>query len=144
PLQTAYNEAAKTPMASLASRKPPHAAADQHADVVRDALPEHAADILTSHHWNALATVLSDAKAAGHNPSQLLKQAADQRALDDARSPAKVLVWRIERLSQRPAPSARARAAQARSATTTRHTPRPQTAAHTSLPAERPVNRRRR
>ncbi|MEU5839904.1 mobilization protein, partial [Streptomyces diacarni] len=70
---------------------------------------------------------------------------ADQRALDDARSPAKVLVWRIERLSQRPAPSARARAAQARSTTSARHSPSPKSApASVSVPPGHHLSRRRR
>ncbi|WP_443066310.1 hypothetical protein [Streptomyces sp. NBC_01262] len=57
---------------------------------------------------------LTNAEAAGHDPKRLLAQAADERALDDARSPAQVLTWRVHRLAQRPVPSARALAAQAR------------------------------
>ncbi|MBU7597390.1 relaxase/mobilization nuclease domain-containing protein [Streptomyces sp. P38-E01] len=143
PLQTAYNEAAKAPLTSLANRKPPRAA-ERHSEVIRETLPEHADDILTSSDWGALATVLSDAKVAGHDPARLLKHAADQRALDDTRSPARVLVWRIERLRQHPASSARTRAAQARSSTATHFAPHPQAAAPISLPAERPLGRRRR
>ncbi|WP_432108421.1 relaxase/mobilization nuclease domain-containing protein [Streptomyces sp. AA1529] len=144
PLQAAYNDAARAPLASLANRRPPRPAAERHAEVIRHTVPEHADGILNSTSWDALATALSDARAAGHDPARLLKHAADQRALDDARSPARVLIWRIERMSQRPAPSARARAAQARSTAITRHTPRPQAAAAVAVLAERPVNRRHR
>jgi hypothetical protein len=56
--------------------------------------------------FGALTATLTQAEAAGHDLERLLQQAADQRALDDARWPARVLTWRIQRLSARPAPSA--------------------------------------
>jgi methylthioribose-1-phosphate isomerase len=85
-------------------------------------LPHHAEQILDDLAWPALATALTRAETAGHAPRQLLELAARQRSLDDARSTAKTLTWRIQRLGTRPAPSQRARAAQARSATTARAT----------------------
>ncbi|WP_326688940.1 mobilization protein [Streptomyces sp. NBC_01795] len=144
PLQAAYDEAARAPLVSLANRKPPRATTGRHAEIIRRTLPEHADKILNSRDWHALATVLSDAKATGHDPARLLKQASDQRALEDARYPARVLIWRIERMGQRPAPSTRARAAQARSTAATRHTPRPEATAPASISTQRPASRPRR
>lgn len=72
----------------------------------------HADEILADPATDALTTALAAAGTAGHDPGRLLQQAADERALDDARSPARTLAWRVQRLSQRPAPS---RQAQARS-----------------------------
>lgn len=82
----------------------------------------------------ALGAALAKAKAAGHDPDEVLRQATDRRVLHDARHPARVLTWRVQRLSE-PAPGARARAAQARSAVAPRtalqhlSTPAPETAA---------------
>jgi hypothetical protein len=117
-LQVAYDEAATAPLAALAHRKPPQQTVDRHIRHLRQAVPAYAEHVLDDPAWDALTATLADAEAAGHDPARLLQQAADQRALDDARSPAEVLTWRIQRLAQRPAPSARARAraAQARSA----------------------------
>ncbi|MEU7313598.1 relaxase/mobilization nuclease domain-containing protein [Streptomyces sp. NPDC007083] len=138
PLRDVYEQAAATPLAALAERKPPHTTTARHADLIRQSLPGHADRIINSPAWEALTTALTDAQTVGHDPGRLLQQAADQRTLDDAHSPAKVLVWRIHRMSQRPAPSPRARAAQARTTTRPRSThqveaPReatPHTAAH--------------
>ncbi len=74
--------------------------------LVRETVPAHAQQILDDPAWDALAT----AGTGGHQPPTLLRQAADQRTLDEARSLARTLTWRIHRLAQRPAPSARARA----------------------------------
>lgn len=108
PLQAAYDQAAAEPLAALARRRPSRQAEERHTTLIRD----------------ALTAVLTDAETAGHTPASLLTQAADERSLSDARSPAKVLTWRINRLSQEAPPDPRARAAQARSTTrVTRHTP---------------------
>jgi hypothetical protein len=114
-LQAAYEQAAAAPLAALAQRRPPQQTVDRHIHYLRRAVPDHAEQITEDPAFDALTTVLAEAEAAGHNPERLLQQAADQRTLDDARSPARTLAWRIERLSARPAPSARARAAQAHS-----------------------------
>jgi hypothetical protein len=74
-------------------------------------------------------------------PEQLLQQAVDQRALASAHSPARVLTWRIERLSARPLPSTRARAAQARSAAQRSNAP---VHAAASVPTAQPSHTRRR
>ena len=114
-LQTAYDHAAAAPLAALTRRTPTQPALAHHAWQLRQTVPDHADQILADPAWPALATTLTNAAAAGHDPARLLRQATDQRALDDARSPAQVLTWRIHRLTQHPAPSPRARAAQARS-----------------------------
>ncbi|WP_406386612.1 relaxase/mobilization nuclease domain-containing protein [Streptomyces sp. NBC_01618] len=79
------------------------------------AAPTHAQQILDDPAWGALTAALIDAATAGHQPERILQQALAQRHLDDARSSAQILTWRVIRLGQRPAPSARALAAQARS-----------------------------
>ncbi|MES5819514.1 mobilization protein [Streptomyces sp. RG80] len=114
-LQAAYEQTAAAPLAALAQRRPPQQTVDRHIRHLRQAVPDHAEQITEDPAFDALTAVLAAAEAAGHNPERLLRQAADQRTLDDTRSPARTLAWRIERLSARPAPSARARAAQARS-----------------------------
>ncbi|MFD6327223.1 relaxase/mobilization nuclease domain-containing protein [Streptomyces sp. NPDC058442] len=122
-LQAAYEEAAAAPLAALAQRRPPQHAVERHVRCVRQAVPEHAERVIDDPAFDALIAVLAEAESAGHDSEQLLRQAADQRALDDARSPARTLAWRMRRLSARPAPSARARAAQARSAARHSNTP---------------------
>ncbi|WP_249040276.1 relaxase/mobilization nuclease domain-containing protein, partial [Streptomyces chryseus] len=112
-LQAAYDQAAAVPLATLAHRKPPAPAVERLVALVYEAVPTHAQQVLDDHAWPALATALADAEAAGHEPAALLKQAVDQRPLDDARSPARALTWRIQRLS----PADRARAAQSRKVT---------------------------
>ena len=122
-LQAAYDQAARTPLIALTQRTPSQSDADRHAQRIRQTVPAYTEQILHDSHWPALATVLTDAETAGHDPSRLLQQATDQRALTDAHSPAQVLIWRLQRLAARSAPSPRARAAQARSTVATRRTP---------------------
>ncbi|MFG1804984.1 relaxase/mobilization nuclease domain-containing protein [Streptomyces sp. NPDC049040] len=144
-LQAAYDQAAPAPLADLAQRQPSQSAIERHAQRIRRTIPTHADQILNDPTWPALATTLTDAETTGHDPTQLLHQAADQRALDDARSPAQVLTWRLQRLSQRTPLSPLARAAQARS--TVLPTVRNGADTATSQPAARPSdpdNRRHR
>ena len=122
-LQAAYDQTTAAPLAALTHRAPAQPVADRHAQRIRHTLPDHAEHILNDPHWPALATTLTDAETADHDPTRLLQQATDRRALTDARSPAQVLTWRLQRLAARPAPSPRARAAQARSTIATRRTP---------------------
>lgn len=98
-LQAASDQAADAPLAALARRKPPKQTVDRQVFPIRQAVPGHAERVLADPACDALTSVLTDAEAAGHNPAQLLQQAADQRALDDARFPARVLTWRIQRLT---------------------------------------------
>lgn len=111
---------------------------------IRQTVPEHADQIINSPAWDALTAALTDAQTAGHDPGRLLRQTADQRTLNDAHSPAKVLAWRIHRMSRRPAPSPRARAAQARSTAAIRRVARPETTPSTPLPATGSAHRRHR
>ncbi|MFE4173260.1 relaxase/mobilization nuclease domain-containing protein [Streptomyces sp. NPDC056909] len=131
-LQAAYQHAAAAPLALIAQHRPPAHTITRHAQHIRAYVPEHAEEILTDPHWASLAATLTNAEAAGHTAERLLQQAVDERALDDARSPAQVLTWRIHRLTQRPVPSARARAAQARTTTAATRTTEP---VHSELPA---------
>ncbi|OKK02623.1 mobilization protein [Streptomyces sp. CB03234] len=117
-LQAAYDQAAAVPLATLDHRKPSAPTVERLAALVYEAVPTHAQRVLDDHAWAALATALSDAEAAGHEPTTLLKQAVDQRPLDDTRSPARALIWRVSRLVQLPTSSSRA--AQARTVTDTR------------------------
>ncbi|WP_225834194.1 hypothetical protein [Streptomyces sp. NK08204] len=107
---------------------------------LRAVLPERADEVLADPAWPALAAALTQAKNAGHDPQQLLQHAARQRALDDARSTARSLTWRIKRLGAWPAPSEQARAAQAHTATITRATPPPSSAPSTPPVATSTVN----
>ncbi|MFE9926201.1 relaxase/mobilization nuclease domain-containing protein [Streptomyces sp. NPDC005774] len=139
-LQAAYDQAAAAPLATLAQRRPPQQTVDRHIHHIRRAVPDHAEHIIEDPAFNALTSALTKAEAAGHDPERLLQQAADQRALADAHRPARVLTWRIQRLSTRPVPSARARAAQARS--TAQRPSAPLHPAATALPPQSTQDRR--
>ncbi|SEG83123.1 hypothetical protein SAMN05216223_1143 [Actinacidiphila yanglinensis] len=136
-LRAAYDHAAATPLATLTHRTPAQPVTDRHAHRIREAIPAHAEQILADPAWPALATTLTDTETAGHDPTRLLQLAADQRALTDARSPAQVLTWRLQRLAQRPAPSPLARIAMSRSTVATRQAP----SAPTEQPAAQPPHR---
>ncbi|WP_406286275.1 relaxase/mobilization nuclease domain-containing protein [Streptomyces sp. NBC_00209] len=140
-LQAAYDHSAATPLLVLGQRRPPQTLADQYARLIRQAAPTQARQVLADPAAQALITAMADAEATGHDPKRLLQQAADERALDDARSPARTLAWRVHRLSQRPAPSQRALAAQARS--TVLHS-MPPPAPVTATPPAAPTSRSRR
>ncbi|MFJ8057156.1 relaxase/mobilization nuclease domain-containing protein [Streptomyces sp. NPDC096142] len=142
-LQAAYDRAAVVPLAALAQRRPPQQTVDRHIPHLRQAVPDHAEQVVEDPAFGALTAALAEAEAAGHDPQQLLQQAADQRSLDDADSPARVLTWRVQRLGARPAPSPRARAAQARSTTTQHIAAQARTAAAAPVP-QQPTQARRR
>ncbi|EMF52400.1 MULTISPECIES: hypothetical protein [Streptomyces] len=122
-LQAAYDQAAAAPLAALAQRRLPQQTVDRHIRHLRQVVPEHVEQVIADTAFDALTATLTEAEAAGHDVERLLQQAVDQRALDDADYPARVLTWRIERLSGRPAPGAQARAAQGPGATQLRHVP---------------------
>ncbi|RST25318.1 mobilization protein [Streptomyces sp. WAC04770] len=142
-LQAAYEQTAIAPLTVLVQRRPPPQVVERHILFVRQTVPDHAEQILQDPTFDALAAVLADAEKAGHDPTQLLQQAADQRALDDARRPARVLTWRVERLSTRSAPSARARAAQAQSPARRTSTAVQSPSAAPASPPQPPQARRR-
>lgn len=114
-LQTAYDRASSGHLLAAGQHRPPQKVAVLYAQLIRQAAPAHADQVLADPATDTLTTALAAAETAGHDPGRLLQQAADERALDDARSPARTLAWRVQRLSQRPAPSRQAQAAQARS-----------------------------
>lgn len=114
-LQAAYERTSSGHLLAAGQRRPPQKVAVRYALLIRQAAPAHAGQVLADPATDALTTALAAAETAGHDPGRLLQQAADERALDDARSPARTLAWRVQRLSQRPAPSRQAQAAQARS-----------------------------
>ncbi|WP_149830115.1 relaxase/mobilization nuclease domain-containing protein [Streptomyces tailanensis] len=113
-LQAVYAQIAEPVLVGLASRAPGLQTKRRYAYHLQQALPEHAERILNDPAWDALSTVLAEAEAAGHNASTLLDRALSQRTLDDARSPARALTWRVRRLGERHAPGPRAQAANAR------------------------------
>ncbi|MFI6555229.1 relaxase/mobilization nuclease domain-containing protein [Streptomyces griseus] len=114
-LQTAADHALAPTLVELAARPPRDQARRVLASDVRAAVPDHAERILADPAWPALATVLADAEARGHQPHQLLKEAAAQRELTTARQPARVLITRIQHTGRNPAPNRRAEAARLQS-----------------------------
>ncbi|MDI3417284.1 relaxase/mobilization nuclease domain-containing protein [Streptomyces luteolus] len=114
-LQAAYDQIAPASLAQLGRHRPSDGAVHRYARTLVEVLPSHAEQILGEDAWPALTATLAAAEAAGHEPATVLQQAARQRSLDDAKSASEVLVWRIQRLGDRHAPSSRARAAQTRS-----------------------------
>ncbi|WP_028810520.1 relaxase/mobilization nuclease domain-containing protein [Streptomyces flavidovirens] len=114
-LQTASERTTSGHLLAAGQHRPPQKVAVRYAQLIRQTTPAHADHILADPATDALTTALAAAETAGHDPGRLLQQVADERALDDARSPARTLAWRVQRLSQRPAPSRQAQAAQARS-----------------------------
>ncbi|MCX5422597.1 mobilization protein [Streptomyces sp. NBC_00078] len=114
-LQAAADHAMSPMLAELGHRHPKEQLRLTLASDVRAAVPDHAARILADPSWPALATVLTDAEARGHQPHQLLKEAAAQRELDTARQPARVLISRIQHTGRNPVLNRRAEAARRRS-----------------------------
>ncbi|MEU8753633.1 mobilization protein [Streptomyces chartreusis] len=110
-LQTAADRALAPTLAELAAHPPREQARRVLASDVRAAVPDHAERILADPAWPALATILADAEARGHQPHQLLKEAAVQRELATARQPARVLITRIQHTGRNPTLNRRAEAA---------------------------------
>ncbi|MBD0743093.1 hypothetical protein [Streptomyces sp. CBMA152] len=67
-LQAAYDQAAATPLAVLAQRRPPQQAVERHIRYIRQAVSDHTEQVLQDPAFDALATVLADAEKAGHEP----------------------------------------------------------------------------
>ncbi|WP_128984109.1 relaxase/mobilization nuclease domain-containing protein [Streptomyces roseicoloratus] len=143
-LQTAYAQVATPVLDDLARRAPGIQTKQRYARHLQQAAPDHAGRILQDPAWDALATALADAETAGHNPATLLDQALGQRTLDDARTPARTLTWRIHRLGQRHTPSPLAQAAVARSTTRRPGTPMHPPTATPAVAQQQPPHMRRR
>ncbi|WP_051824118.1 relaxase/mobilization nuclease domain-containing protein [Kitasatospora aureofaciens] len=112
-LRAAYGRHAGRPIALLDTRGRglPEPVRDRQETAVRQALPpDQAVRVLAGDGWAALAATLAEAEQAGHDPRALLTQAAGQRELASADSPAAVLTWRIRRNSRLPAPVSKATA----------------------------------
>ncbi|MFE2873817.1 relaxase/mobilization nuclease domain-containing protein [Embleya sp. NPDC059259] len=137
-LQAAYRHTTTPRPTTTRATRPgaPPAARDQETppatpellEALRQVLPEHADRIVANPAWPALNTALTHSTRTGKTPATVLLEAAGQRELDTATSPAEVLTWRIRR--QLHQPTARHRAATTRSttcptATPTRPTPTP-------------------
>ncbi|MFD4750207.1 mobilization protein [Streptomyces rubiginosohelvolus] len=114
-LQIACARVAGPVLTGLAQRAPSLQMKHRFAYHLQQAVPEYAELILGDPAWDALAAVLAEAEAAGHNATVVLGQALGQRTLDDANNPARALTWRVRRLGERHAPGPRAQAAKARS-----------------------------
>ncbi|MEV6500784.1 relaxase/mobilization nuclease domain-containing protein [Streptomyces prunicolor] len=114
-LLTAADRALAPTLVELAGRPTREDARRVLVSDVRAAVPEHAERIFADPAWPALATVLADAEARGHQPHQLIKEAAAQRELTTARRPARVLITRIQHTGRNAAPNRRAEAARRRS-----------------------------
>ncbi|MEI5133001.1 mobilization protein [Streptomyces libani] len=94
-LRAGYQQASAPVLADLSRRAPGQQTIDRFESTVRQAIPDHADQILADPVWPALTTTLARAETAGHNPRQLLSEVAAERELATADSPAQVLVWRI-------------------------------------------------
>ncbi|MFJ8944243.1 relaxase/mobilization nuclease domain-containing protein [Streptomyces sp. NPDC102395] len=141
-LQTAADHAMSPVLAELENRQPKEQARLTLTSDVRAAVPDHAARILADPSWPALATVLADAEARGHQPHQLLKEAAAQRELNTARQPARVLITRIQHTSRNPAPNRRAEASRQRTTMGTWPTDGAAPAPQTTIPSSAPGRNR--
>lgn len=104
-LHAVYQAAAVQPLAVIRQRGLRLAVTVQQrqADLVRQALPALAEQILTEPSWPALAATLADVQGAGHDPTVLLTEAARHRELGTATSINDVLVWRLRRSAHLPA-----------------------------------------
>lgn len=140
-LQAAYGPVAEPVLGDLARRAPGQQTMQRYVHHLRQAIPDHAERIVQDGTWDALATVIAEAEARGHDAVKVLDQALSQRPLDDARHPARALTWRIQRLGQRHAPSPRAQVTK-----TNRAAPQPTRPAATAVAApssQHPPARRR-
>ncbi|MFE9171996.1 relaxase/mobilization nuclease domain-containing protein [Streptomyces kebangsaanensis] len=109
-LRAAYQAAAAQPLGALCQRgrRLGRPLLQRQTAVLREAVPELAEQILTEPGWYALAATLTDAEAAGHDPTALLADAAGRRELDTADSVSDVLVWRLRRTAGLPADTSHA------------------------------------
>ncbi|MFI8872237.1 relaxase/mobilization nuclease domain-containing protein [Streptomyces sp. NPDC055243] len=104
-LRTAYQAAAAQPLGVLyqRGRRLSRPVLQRQTILLREALPGLAEKILAEPGWHALASTITDAEAAGHDPAALLSHTVERRELDTADSVSDVLVWRLRRLADLPA-----------------------------------------
>ncbi|MFC1417795.1 relaxase/mobilization nuclease domain-containing protein [Streptacidiphilus cavernicola] len=107
-LRSAYHQAAAKPLTAMTARgqRLPKPVQDQNTAAVRAALPaDLAGRVLGDRDWPALAATLADARTCGHDPATLLQGALATREMESADNPAAVLLWRIRRTTDLPAPT---------------------------------------
>ncbi|MBT2416124.1 mobilization protein [Streptomyces sp. ISL-12] len=109
-LRAAYQAAAAQPLGALfqRGRRLGRPLLNRQTQVLREALPALAKQVLAEPGWYALAATLADAEAAGHDPAALLADAAGRRELGTADSVSDVLVWRLRRSADLPADTSEA------------------------------------
>ena len=102
-LRAAYRHTAAPALNNLAKRAPAREVAEGYVTAVRDALPDHAEQILTDPAWPALAATLheSESEPDGHRPANVLSKTVNSRELDTADSVAEVLIWRLRNVPGR-------------------------------------------
>ncbi|MFJ8230849.1 relaxase/mobilization nuclease domain-containing protein [Streptomyces sp. NPDC094448] len=108
-LRAGYRQASEPVLADLSRRAPRSRTITRFEAIVRRVLPNEAEKILADPAWPALTTALARAETAGHKAGHLLSEAAAERELCSADSPAQVLVWRIASLPNKRATTARLR-----------------------------------
>ncbi|GAA2522643.1 MobF family relaxase [Pilimelia columellifera] len=88
----------------------------RYRQLVSDAFPQHAEQLTEDGAWGTIRSKLRNAETAGWPTEQLLAAAAQRGPLDEARSPAQLLAWRLDHITDStpaPAPLARPDDAQA-------------------------------
>lgn len=90
-------------------RAPRPQTAERFDALLRQTIPDQADRILADPAWPALTTTLARAETAGTEVRRLLPEAAAERELDSAESPAQVLIWRVTAAPNRRQQAARRR-----------------------------------
>nr|WP_203724993.1 relaxase/mobilization nuclease domain-containing protein [Streptomyces sp. SID13588] len=125
-LTTAYEQTARPTLTALARSTPRPDATRRYEAVLHQAIPEHADRILSDPAWPALAATLAQTEKTGDNLHRALRNAAEQRELSTAQSPAEVLHWRITGTTSKRQQTATARSTSTiAQATTAPRTPLP-------------------
>ncbi|MGK5451368.1 relaxase/mobilization nuclease domain-containing protein, partial [Streptomyces radiopugnans] len=104
-LRAAYTADAEEPMARLREqgRRLARPVRDQASALLHAATPQIAEQILREPGWPALATTLTHAHQAGHDPRTLLTEVTAHRELHTAHSLSDTLTWRLRHLADLPA-----------------------------------------
>ncbi|MFF2657328.1 relaxase/mobilization nuclease domain-containing protein [Kitasatospora sp. NPDC058032] len=144
-LRAAYRQAATRPMAALRQRgrQLPRPVRERQEQALRRVVPGEAGRrLLAEPEFDALAAVLAEAEAAGHDPQALLERARSWRELGSADSVSAVLTWRVRRLADLPVPTRTQPPVRAAAPGRADATPPPATAAPISTTASDAPRRR--
>ncbi|MFD4790399.1 relaxase/mobilization nuclease domain-containing protein [Streptomyces sp. NPDC058459] len=108
-LRAAYQAAAAQPLGVLyeRGRRLSRPMLQRQTELLRQALPDLAEQILAEPGWYALAATVAEADAAGYDSAALLPEVAAGRELGTAESVSDVLVWRMRRAANLPADASR-------------------------------------